>query len=677
VAQQPATQTRTEQTNMRTSMLILGLLSQVGAMTLTTDHPLVNPCDYRDSDHLFQLLNQLSQQRSEQTLHDQTHLIGPKLNVAFLSPFLLNPENNFTEMVSSDGSHSIVTTESNISTSKYQRDYSTFAYAINEYYARHHGYNYFIPQNLPSTSATLNLTSIPMSWHTIAQLRHSLKTWARDYDYLVYSTFDSIFINSNLFIEQLFQKKKGNKINIIFLTGGAMTGAKISSDLIFVKNNHWTVDFLDDLWTTRDRERFTWLQVYDELVQLNEDEYKEHILTISNQIFRNDYPAMSKYLPTHHLLSFPLELAEYKRNIYEEIFELICSHEKKNTNAEKGVSLQDVITRDMLKMSSVETYRGIWEERLSEFTSKAQTGDNSPLDTDRLSTVTVYLSNTISLFEPEVEYFSTATATDTSTPSTSTLSEAHLESMKILSQTFKQMFLNLKRYRLKLSPDKPLKVMEYVKLDSHYSQMLKGVLRLGQEYMAHLKQNPKEVKLLTIILRDLLEDLVTINPKDVETQEALVYLDVDIGRDHMEHGRYQQALADFLSALRVARRVGNYIGDQIVLSPANQAAEAMVMLERYEEAVVLYDTVVPLTQKHNGEQDLTSGYIYIQAAFAYHQFNRHKTANKLLEKAIEILEMNGVDVTDKKIYEHAKEMERNTRGRRDEDDEMANREYGF
>jgi tetratricopeptide (TPR) repeat protein len=643
-------------------------------MALESTTELSSTCEYRDSNHLYELLNQNTVQRSEQTLYDLTHLIGPKLNVAFLSPY---PEDIIpTGIVRSD--------ESNISSPSFkdQRDYSTFAYAINEYYAKQNGYNYFIPQNLPVTSPSLDLSSIPISWQTIAQLRHSLQTWGRSYDYLIYSTFDSVFVNSHLRIEQLFHKKKGKKVDVIFLTGGAMTGAKISSDIIFIRNSHWTIDFLDDLWTTRDRDRYNWFQVYDELVQLNEDEYGEHILTMSNQLFRNDYPAMSKFLPTHHLLSFPLELAEYKKSIYEEIFELICSNDKKSastTSAGKETPLQDLITRDLLKMSSVETYRAIWEEKLSEFSSKAQTGDNTPLDTDRLSTITVYLSNTISLSEPEIEYFPVSSESDGSiTPAAPPpLSEAHQESMKILSQTFKQMYLNLKRYRLKLSPDKPLKVMEYVKLDSGYSHMLKGVLRLGQEYMSHLKQNPKEMKLLTVILRDLLEDLVTINPKDVETQEALVYMDVDLGMDHMAHKRYQQALSDFLSALRVARRVGNYIGDQIVLSPANQAAEAMVMLERYEEAVVLYDTVVPLTKKHNGEEDLTSGYIFIQAAFAYQQFNRHKTANKLLEKAIEILEMNGVDRSDPQLYQHAKEMERSTRGRSDADDELANRDYGF
>jgi tetratricopeptide (TPR) repeat protein len=635
----------------------------------------VSTCDYRDSKHLLSLVKQSSESRFQEYLENHETLIGPQLNVGIISPLFDN-----------------MTPEGSPENPKL--NYSTYGYAINEYYAKYNGYYYVTNSTVASDARTFN-------WNSIAQLRNGLLTWGKDMDYLVFTTFESIFINFNLRIEQLFLKnKQTRKSNIIFLTGGAMTGASISTDFIIVKNTHWTLDFLDDLWLTHydKRSSKSEIHVFDELYGLyKDDEYQDMITIISNNLFRNEYPAMSKYLPTYHnMLSFPLEVSEYKYNVYEEIFEKICSYEKKlftsspslpfsltslspsGSSSSSPYPLQSFITKEMLKMHSIETYRAIWDDRMDDYSRKAVTGDNSPWDTDRLSTITVYLSNTITSSESEFETdFIPTDSSNSLEPIQPKLSDAHLESMKILSKTFKQMYLNLKRYRYKLSEDKPLKALEYLELDPQYPQLLKAVLRLGQEYMSHLKSNPKEKNLLTEILRDILEDLVTINPKDVETQESLVYMDVDLGMEHMAQGRYQQALADFLSGLRIARRVGNYIGDQIVLSPANQAAEAMVLLERYEEAVVLYDTVVALTRKHNGAEDLTSGYIFIQAAFAYHQFRRHKTAHNLIEKAIEILEMNGVDRTDPKIYNHAKEIFKNTRGKLDEDDYEANRDYGF
>jgi tetratricopeptide (TPR) repeat protein len=641
----------------------------------------VSTCDYTDIKHLLSLVKQSSESRFHEYLENHKKLTGPQLNIGIISPFFENkspkgsPENP-------------------------KLNYSTYGYAINEYYAKSNGYYYLINSTIASDAKSFN-------WNSIAQLRNGLLTWGKDMDYLVFTTFESIFINFNLRIEQLFLKNKQmKKSNIIFLAGGAMTGSSISTDFIIVKNNHWTIDFLDDLWLTHYEKHsiLSEIHVFDELYKLyKDDEYEDMITILPNNNFRNDYPAMSKYLSTrHHMLSFPLEVSEYKFNVYEEIFEMICSYEKKlfkksssSSSSSSPYPLQSSITREMLKMHSIETYRAIWDDKMNEYAMKATTGDNTPIDTDRLSTITVYLSNTITSTESDTEFVPTpaAAAAGTTTSlepiqSSQLLSDAHNESMRILSKTFKQMYLNLKRYRNKLadrsssllsSPSDPklLKASEYLELDSQYPNMLKAVLRLGQEYMSHIKNNPKELNILTEILRDILEDLVTINPKDVETQESLVYMNVDLGMEHMSHARYQQALSDFLSALRIARRVGNYIGDQIVLSPANQAAEAMVMLERYEEAVVLYDTVVPLTKKHNGAEDLTSGYIFIQAAFAYHQFGRHKTAHTLIEKAIEILEMNGVDRGDPKIYNHAKDIEKSTRGRRDEDDEAANREYGF
>lgn len=605
-------------------------------------------CDYRDVNHLLLTVNQSSLRRFHQALDDLDHLIGPKLNVAIISPF---PDESWDS-------------------ADLRKNYSIYGFAINEYYARFNGYLYLVNQTVDHDARYFN-------WNAISQIRNALLTWGKRMDFIVYTTFESVFTDFDFRVEQFMTKNK--KTNVVFLAGGAMTGSKISSDFIIVRNNMWTIDFLDDLWTTREHNQFSEIQVFDELYKLYEEDLKDHIMIISNNVFRNDYPAMSKYRSNHHMLSFQLEVSEYKRNVYEEIFEMLCSFEKKaqpfgvNVNL-LSYPLQRSVTREMLKMHSIETYRAIWDDKMEEYSAKATKGENTPSDTDRLSTITVYLSNTISLFDTDSE--SGSISESSLEPIDGELSEAHNESIKILSKTFKQMFLNLKKYRSKLS-DTPLKALEYLKLDPQYSNMLKAVLRLGQEYMSHLKQNPKELKVLTEILRDILEDLVAINPKDVETQESLVYMNVDLGMDHMANKRYQQALSDFLSALRIARKVGNYIGDQIVLSPANQAAEAMVMLERYEEAAVLYDTVVPLTKKHNGAEDLTSAYIFIQAAFAYHQYQRHKTAHNLVEKAIEILEMNGVDKTDPKVYAHAKEIERSTRHRPDMDDDAANKDYVF
>lgn len=630
---------------------LLSTLSSSTPSSSSSSNSFPSTCEYQNSLHLLSLVKESAEKRFEDGLYSIDNLIGPKLSIGIITTQYEDSRNE----------------------SYYQyntNNFTAYSFAINEYYAKHNGYYYIINNN--------SSDSQPFNWKSISLLRNAFNTWGKKMDFLVYTTPDNIFIDFHVRLETLLGKYK--KTNILFISGGSMTGSMISSDFIIVRRNTWSQDFLDDLWTYRDRTKFPESKVFEEYYKSNEEDLNDYVTILPVNQFRNDYPAMIKYRPINQILYFPLEVAEYKRNVCQDIFENICSIEKKNKISKTPSLILPFpptlgLPKDILKMHSSETYRYLWDEKLGEYSSKAAKGENSPFETDRLSTITVYLTSTLSSIDTggssltQVDEFGSSDKNN--------ISPGKAESISILSKTFKQIYLNFKKYQTKLNKgDYKISAKELTKLDENYPLQLKSVLRIGQEYMVNIKTNPKELRTLNEILRSILEDLLLINERDVETQELLVNLNVDLGMDHMSHKRYQQALSDFLSALRVARRVGNFVGDQIVLTPANQAAEAMVMLERYEEAVVLYETVVPLAKKHNGADDLTSGYIYLQAAYANYKFQKYKTAHKLIEQSIEILEMNGIPSEDPKIYAHAKSIEENTRGRKDIDDEI-NRDYGF
>jgi tetratricopeptide (TPR) repeat protein len=616
--------------------MILGIFAYIVTITsaaLSSELSHSSSCDFFDVTDLFESVNLRSKISLERIQISVETEVGPHLAVAITSPF---KDVSGMKIASQDD----------------MRNASINAFAVNEYYARINGYGYFLDTSKPTEDYRLHWTSVRI-------IREALNGWAKNMDYLVYTTLDNIFIDFNFRVEQFFQKYK--KSNVILIQGGAMTGARISTDIILVRNNLWTLDFFDDWWSFHDSHPNSEVTAFEDYSKLYEEEMKETVTILSISILRNDYPATSKFRSANQILSFPLEISQFKRAVFEEAYDVLCETEKKTQPGGKFLSnLPPLlgITKSSLITHSVEAYRSVWEARMEEYAALAPDGEANAEQTDRLSTIAVHLAATLDHAEGDQELLAN-------------------ESLRVRSKTFKQAYLNLKRYRDSISEGSPQSAKVLAKKYPPFITLSKSTLRLGQEYLARVKDS-KERKLLIQICRDILEDLLAHDNKDIETQEALVNMDVDLGMISMNEKKYQAALADFLAALRVARRVGNWVGDRIVLTPANEAAEAMVMLERFKEASVLYDTVVPLAKKHNGESDLTTAYIMVQASYANHKYGKHHASHKLVEKALEIFVDHGVDVSDENIFKYATNIYDVTRGKRDEVDVEENeKDYVF
>jgi hypothetical protein len=137
--------------------------------------------------------------------------------------------------------------------------HSTYGLALNEMYAKNNGYTFkMIAGANEIAEATQERDSVSFhnpfrNWVAVNALRTALKTWAADYDYVVYLSSDAVVLNFDLRLEKIATKYK--KANVVFVSGGPES--MITTDFILVRNNFWTSDFLEDWWKfySQDRRR--------------------------------------------------------------------------------------------------------------------------------------------------------------------------------------------------------------------------------------------------------------------------------------------------------------------------------------------------------------------------------------------------------------------------------------
>jgi hypothetical protein len=577
---------------------------------------LLKSCDILDPKELKEYVNKSAVSGEENLSHSIANTIGPHLGVAIIIPF-----------------------------KEAAKNHSIYSLAINEYYARRNGYALRIVDDYVDDN---KVGDFRITWNAVKHLRDALTTWAKNYEYVLYMEADVIPLDMKYRLEELAVRYK--KSNMIFVAGGVIAGTKVGTDWILVRNNVWTMDVLDDWWNYRDRSTMSDVDVFEEYYKMHEDELSDYVTVMSVNTLKNDYPAMLKLWKNNYFLQFPLEVSQYKKIIYEDVLDTICDNVKPNPRDETYPH-QLGLTKEKLLMLSTEVYRDLWEEKYQAFEAKAEKGENTYAENQQLMTLTYHLGHSLD---------SQIAAEQEDAPRTSP------EANRVRGKSFKQMYLNLKRHRANIAKngESAKKIAEN---NAEFAPLLKTVLKTGQDFIAKMPETFKEKKIVIKIVRDILEDLLDIQEKDPETQEALVNMNVDMGMINMNEKKYEAALADFLAGLRIARKVGAVIGDLVVLAPASQAADAMVLLERYEEAVVLYLHVVQLAEKHHGAEDLTTAYIKVQAAMANEYFKKFKKAHKLIESAIDILQMHPPEAVPQNIYDAALEIYARTKNKRDED----------
>ena len=575
-------------------------------------------CDITDPLELFEHINKSATTAEAKILEGIEKEIGPHLKVGVVTPFK-----------SLDSNHSI------------------FSLAVNEYYAKRHGYVFKIVDDDTNDD---DVGDFRITWNAVKYLREGLRSWAKNLDYVLYMDSTMITVDMKLRLEQLAAKHK--KSNVIFVSGGILKGgAKVSTDIILVKNTVWTLDLLDDWWHYRDRTSMSDTEVFDEYYKMHEEDISDFITIINLNTIKNDYPAMTKLWKNNQFLHLPLEAGEYKRMVFEDAFDAVCDAARKNPREEE-FPWQLGITKEKLTALSAEVYRDLWQGKYDAFEARAEEGSNTYADCQILMTLASHLAQTLD----NIDNVAASEEIPTQNP----------EATRVRGKTFKQLYVNLKRYRTKISNGAE-SAKRLAEKHAEFAPMLKTTLKGGQDFIAKMPQNFKEKKTVIKIVRDILEDLQEIKENDPDTQEALVNMNVDMGMINMNDKKYEAALADFLAGLRIARKVGVVVGDLVVLAPASHAADAMVLLERYEEAVVLYLYVVQLAEKHHGQEDLTTAYIKVQAAMANEYYKKYKKAHKLIQSAIDIMQMYPPESVPENIYTAAVDMHTRTKGRKDEE----------
>jgi tetratricopeptide (TPR) repeat protein len=508
-------------------------------------------------------------------------------------------------------------------------------------YAAYHEYSLNI---IPSAT--------DLHWRRLNNIVDAFENWASDMDYIVYVHADVAILDMNWRIEQLALKHK--KSNAIFFPGTMGTFA-ISHDFFIFRNNKWSKNFIND-WKRYKIKGKTTNDFYalEALYAAEKEDLDDYITFIPTNTLRAEYPVISNLRSSHVIAHFPSinQAEQVSLVMYQHAYENICYHISHRHNHYDPIAFEthNGITKSMILQWSIDVFYPLWENDLKQFATKSSTGGNTHTDTERLSS----LVNSITL----------ALEAQKSEQENNIKSE---ESLSIRSKSFKQLFLNMKRRRGMILRLQEEGTNTSSLTDTAWQSILQHTLSVGQEYIARSSTDDKDHKITLKLIKEILEELYEIDPKNTDTQEALVNMNVDVGMIAMKEKRYDDALTSFLAGLRIARKVGAYIGENVVLQPASHAAEAMVQLERFEEAVVLYETVVYLTGKYIGEDSLTLAYVKVQAALANNNIRKFKTANKLLEQALTIMNNESQEGVDEGIYELAFSLYEKTHGKKNEE----------
>lgn len=520
----------------------------------------------------------------------------------------------------------------------YTQDEETcsFAAAAASEYATYNGYAIKIHSLKDSKDIAFN---------RIQYLSESIKTWAESMHYIVYMTSELVIIDMNWRIEQLFSKYKKSHA-VVIATGSDKQS--ISPDFFVFKNNAWTKNFVSD-WRAQQVKGLATndLIALQNFYSADKDDLDDYISFLSVNSIKPEYPSIVNLKPSNKFLYLPYDTEDVKlmRRVYQSTYEEVCRNITRHQPFEPHLGL----TKSKLVSWSIAAYEPIWEYALTAFSLKSSKGENNASDCENFASKTSSLVTALDAFNFEKD-------------ESLQLDDA----ITVRSKTFKQLFLNIKRRRSVIESAMLAGTNTSSLVDMEWRRILKSCISIGQGYIARTRDSDKDRKTALNLLKDLLEELHAIDSKDNDTQEALVNMYVDVGMIEMKEQQYEESLSHFLAGLRIARRVANYIGENVILAPATHAAEAMEHLERHEEAVVLYETVVHLAEKYYGESSLTTAYIKVQAAMANNNFYKFKKANKLVMNALEIFNNEPIGAVAEDVYELAFSLYEKTVNKRDE-----------
>ena len=510
--------------------------------------------------------------------------------------------------------------------------HTTYGLALNEMYARRHGYTLKLLSGVNQSTdvqETVSFHNPFRNWLGVNSIRAALTSWAKDYDYIAYFASDAVMLNFDLRLEKIAVKYK--KANVILVSGG--TESKITYDFMLVRNNFWTLDFLEDWWNFYAKKGVRDGDIFDKFYRTDEAEMKDNVAIIPEGTLMSENPAIQRFKKANSIIAMNNQASSMKKALFKYAHVQLCNAvEETEPGNEVKMPHQLGITKQNLIDLTVRVYEELWEEKMEEYMLLSDKGGNDFRSTDDISYVASHLVLGLTL---------------------SKLPDAKEKLSNVRAKTFKHMYLNMKRNENKEATEELI-------------HTLKAVLRFGQDYVVHVKDK-KEKKVAMKVLKELLEELMVHREDDHDTQEALVNMNCDIGQMYSDEGRYEEALTEYLAALRIARRLGNFIGERVILAPANHAADTLLLLQRFEEAVVMYEAAVHLIRKFYGKYDLTTGYALVQSSIANYYHRKYKTCFKHAEEAIEIMSDDGQEVPDEQMWTHAHQMKEQCAGKKDED----------
>jgi hypothetical protein len=176
-------------------------------------------------------------------------------------------------------------------------DYATYAYAVNEAFAEHHGFKLkLLHDTLP------HYDQHDSRWNKVIVLMDALNSeWADGLDYVMWLDADLVFLDMYMDLEALVsQYSRAHFIASSEFIGGS---TMINSGSCIVKNSKWGKDFLSRWWSFSNRSFYSDQEQFDMMVHnYGQENIDTNVVILPPNIVNSDPPAMEKQLPSDQVL---------------------------------------------------------------------------------------------------------------------------------------------------------------------------------------------------------------------------------------------------------------------------------------------------------------------------------------------------------------------------------------
>lgn len=512
-------------------------------------------------------------------------------------------------------------------------NYSAYSFSLMAGYTIHQGYALHLVTNNSYDHYDERWTKVKILEEALDP--NSSAGWAAQLDYLVWMDADAVVLDWGLRIEALAARYPQAHLLVSAEHAGSTT--MMNSGVIIVRNSLWTRQVLSLWWTFADRRLHSDQEQFDLLYQhfkhSQDWQLQRRIVILPPDAINSDPPAMANQKPHNQFLHLMGEHTAYRVKVFQSGLQEVCRHLELPASQRMAspLPLQLTMTRENLLRWSLDVYSTEATELFHAYQMKATEGKNGLLESRKLSNAVHHYAYSLILHDRE----------------------NHLDHSNTLRiQLFDLLRANMAKRRALLTAQLTQQVsvlsddgnhdrrsQQIHHVDADWPEHLKIIAEAGQHLLSigdihHRRRIAQQVM-------HLLQEILSICHRGQRNavMQLVAYLTLESGTIELSDSNHSLALAFFEEGLRISRELAVHVGEHILVTPLSYTANLLALLERYEEAVPLYQQALTLSERHVGDSHRSRATLLVNYATALRRAGRSEEAQAAAKQAMQIIHL--------------------------------------